>query len=253
MVGIIELLSYIKNNGKKRSALGFHMNKLVGSIPTLTTNFNLRNIMSRYDKKNEKLVSAWNATEDIQVRREIEGMLVEYNKHFLYRVCSTYPHEIDEIDELFNEASHSVIKALTDYDETQGAAKFISFWAWKMRGALGNYMYWKEKYSTEINDNRIKGKHWASDGNYGVLIDQPHHDKAYEDGVEKIIRGVALSERERRVVLNFYNQRLSEEQIAQMEYCSKQNISLILLGARKKIKAEITRKDKWKKYSLQYS
>jgi len=209
--------------------------------------------MRDYDTKNKQLVASWNATKDIRVKREIEDMLVRHNRFFLYKVSSKYPHEIDEIDDLFNECAKSVIPALQQYDQTLGKCKFISFWVWKMRSAIGHFIYHKEKCNAEIMDCTIMGKNHTQDGNYGILADQPAYDSRPDDTVDKLLDNPIINDRERRICKAFYSELLSVDQISHMEGVSKQMISLIMAGARKKLKTEFTRGDKWKKYSLQYS
>jgi len=120
------------------------------------------------------------------------------------------------------------------FDITLGY-KFISFWSYYIKHAVSQYFYWRTKYSEEIPDCTIKGRNNAQDDNYGVLDDQPIHDKDYEHGVEAILSNDAIDDRERGILQNLYGHELNMAQVASLLSVTPSRVQQLVSKALKKL------------------
>ena len=191
--------------------------------------------MNKYDAKNKKLVDAWKSTDSVMVKREIENMLVKYNKPFIHTFIAGKADDLQESRDLFNECAKSIVSRLEKFDPINGQVKFITYWAWGMRKALTDYFYWKTKYSIEITDCTIMSKNHTEDGGYGIMNNIPSYDKSYEFSVDDILDVKVLNTRDKDILKKFYAMDLNQEQIGQLLCVSGSRIQQLMEPALEKL------------------
>jgi DNA-directed RNA polymerase sigma subunit (sigma70/sigma32) len=206
--------------------------------------------------KTQAMVKVWQSTNDNTLKKKMENEIVKANMDFIWRVAGFYrgKHGVGEweLEEIRNECAMTILKALETYDPTRGTL-FISHWVYKMRGATGLYMYWKDKFNVERKDSQIKGPEAETIGVYGIINYRSSKDTAKHVSFEEIVDNDVLNDLEKQLLINHYQNDFDLETLGNSIGYSREYARQILVEARRKLKQEFTRSDHWKKYSLQYS